>query len=175
MIVKIYLKAFSIILILLSNVFSASLLAEEDEHCGASSKVDGIHFLFSIHRSFHGTTVFKLCKQKESMFLVTLDYNNKDDSENSKRMETISALDSERFSHFINLRNQALDYNTKDFKRGLDGSTWCLQVKRSSTHTVGCFWSPQNNSKERGLFGISNLGEYLWDFTKQQELNGKLY
>lgn len=150
-------------------------IAEEDKHCGVSNRSVGTEFLLSVSRSFHGATVFKLCKKQKQKFLVVINYFNEIESGKNKEVEDIVQLNSSDFDKLLLLRDEALMYNTRDYTMGLDGSTWCLDVQKSFTHTLGCFWSPLYNSEERGLKGMGELATYLWEYTEQSKSHGKLY
>ena len=122
-------------------------------------------FNLKIEMSFHGTAEFLMSRNGENYEILLnreeILYNTESEIPSKKvYSKTLSLLSSEA-GKTLNLFKMALQYNTLDDTFGLDGSRWCLKTDRMFTETNACFWSPDWNSNERGLEGISILGQHL--------------
>jgi len=75
----------------------------------------------------------------------------------------------------VALYEDALGYNVRDSAMGLDGSDWCLETRRGFTYSKACFWTPVDRAKERGISGLSTLGQELWRLAAMDSSVGELY
>ena len=161
------LKLFTI----LSLIFTFQVLAaEEDFECGARILSEVQVFELSVELSFDGTLVFKLCEMDNSHSLLTTLY-----APNSEPTNERIDLSNSEAQAIIEEYEEALRFNALDDASGLDGSYWCIETQRGLTTIEACFFSPGYNSEERGLSGLYNLGDYLWQFTGLQQMGLRLY
>lgn len=164
---RIHVKYFFVVLSLLSQ--SAFAIDWLDEDCGRYGAYAGKLFSLSIATSFHGTSEFKLCKSESQKYLVvsTIDFVKVDESQPlaSRASRYRIQLFEQEYAQVTSLYKKALSYNTLDDVMGVDGSTWCLESQRGINYTKACFWTPSVNYEERGLVGLYNLANYLWEFT----------
>lgn len=147
----------------------------EDEHCGVSNSYEGKEFTLIISRTFHSDVRFKLCNKPDKKYLVIIEYTDNPKSDSSVVTENTINIESDTYARLLSLRDDALDYNTKDYSMGADGSSWCLHVAKGFTQTFACFYTPTSKSEERGLKGLADLGRYLWDLTDQEAKSGDIY
>lgn len=162
------------LLLLTSPAVLARAAASKHDVCGDRTHYDGTVFTLDIERSFHPRVTFKLCQRtdpKENFLLITTESRNRPRHSTDRRI----SLDERAFARVVALYEAALSYNVKDDDSGTDGSMWCLETQRGFTYSKACFYMPSENSKARGLSGLSELGKELWHFAAMEPIVGELY
>ena len=166
-------KSFIVLLLLLFSNQTLAHWLDADCNDGAYDYIE--HFKLGINLSFHDEKIyFIFCdaktKDTSSYLLLVIDGKNGHDNKHFS-----IPLDEEATVVLKEKFESAWDYNRKDAASGMDGSYWCLEVRRQSTYTKGCFFSPIANARERGLLGLSNLGKYLWKKADLERQYGALF
>lgn len=142
--------------------------------CGDQPFYDRAVFELDIQRSFTQPVTFTLCERKDprqNFLLVTSETNGRPVRKTDRRI----TLDEHTYSKMVALYEDALNFNVKDDVGGTDGSTWCLETKRHFSYLKACFYTPGEDTKDRGLSGLSALGTELWHLAGMEPIVGKLF
>jgi len=166
-------KAF-IALLVASWLIGSTPAHAEDDICGYRTLKTGTIFSLDIYRSFDPHVTFKVCAREDpakNFLLVAVEPKKKPKRRTVRQLPLSAAT----YAHVVALYEEALSYNVKDSTLGLDGSSWCLETSRGFTYSKACFWSPMDNAKERGISGLSSLGQELWRIAEMDLSVGDLY
>jgi len=151
-----------LLLTLLSFQSYAGELTNDD--CGRKTLHYGELFELTVKHSHPTNDVFtfKYCKSggKENNFFVVKQFSSE-----TEPKKIIFKLTPDQSETVIGKYEKALESNLKDNTDGSDGSHWCLDSVNVHTEISICFWDPSSDYEERGLTGMYDLGDYLWDLT----------
>ncbi len=180
-----------IFIILLNCSFAQAESLYEQDCSGSSGFSMGESVFLTIDTAFNGQTIFQLRKiewevesegsqpKKEIEYsLIIKNTNTVSDDENRKSTRTTTCdnrkISRAEYEKMLNLFKDALRVNFFDNVMGLDGSTWCMQITGLAIQDRNfCFWSPEHESKQRGLEGLANLGKYLFKFADSNRNTSK--
>jgi len=131
-------------------------------------------FELNVRKSLYlfGPVVIKLCKKPEHYFLFVHGITFRPDLKHVK--ERID-LTPEQAQEIIEKYKNAMQYNTLDDARFLDGSEWCIKSRKGFTYSNACFFTPSSKPEKRGLSGLHKLGLHLWEVTGLKKDGVELY
>lgn len=143
----------------------ASAQAGAEDVCGESTARSGTVFTLSVERSFKPTVTFKLCNREDKskrFLLVSTESRDHKDGWDTRSIP----LGPQAYARVASLYEQSLDYDVRINVGGNDGSMWCLETQRGFTYSKACFWTPTEESRDRRLTGLVELGRELWELAK---------
>jgi hypothetical protein len=178
-----YTLKYLIFIILLNCGFAQAGSLYEQDCSGDSGFSVGNSVFLNIDTAFNGQTNFQLRKvvwevtsegeQPKSEIEYSLIVKNTNTVTNDKQRTSTRTtscdnlkISQSEYEKILNLFKDALKVNFFDNVMGLDGSIWCMEINGLAIQERNfCFWSPEHESKQRGLEGLASLGRYLFKFT----------
>lgn len=136
-----------------------------EDVCGERTARSGTVFTLTVDRAFEPSVIFKLCdrEDKSKRFLLA----SRQSTGHEGGWDTkIVPLNPQAYERLVALHERSLDYDVTMNVGGNDGSTWCLETQRGFTYSKACFWTPTEESSERRLVGLVELGKELWKLAK---------
>lgn len=134
-------------------------------------KIDEIEFSYLSSRRIPFSEVkIKIAKMptndSAAVFVQTRPASNDPKWEYSK-IEKFMKIDLKNFEKFANAVSSLdkIDID-KAYAEGNDGSTWQIQFGSKGKNKSYSFWSPNYNTKERGLTTFVNLSEQIIEVSK---------
>lgn len=147
--------------ILLSCFICSLSFADDDVTCLEGQISNGKLFELSIESSFSGGYEYKFCEGSNYSYLFSTYIepmpNGLPSLKHTSKVKINTATKHIIKKKYIN----ALTSNMKDTSHGMDGSTWCFKPKNGIKYSNFCIWSPESNTKERGLTGIYDLQVFI--------------